>query len=400
MYIIYGCGGNAKYVLSCIDNTEIDGYVDCTRFRFQDRDTMSITEAIKLYPEDIFIITPDLPVALDIFKDVKEKKVKYCLFWTLIWNADSPRKYIEDFQRLTDEEKLFFCERERIRLYEKQLECYRKQIQFVMKHVNPAEFRPAVGRLREHQLETVRYAAEFIESIETLQIQPILTYGNLLGVVRHGGFIPWDDDIDFDLIRPQYELLRKYCHDHIRCLALEEVPLYRNIINSDCLNMYLKDEGDCFFVEDIGLLQIRSLRNGRVVHIDFFSLDSYKDELEWDIHKEMVSEYLNDVGNAKNWKEFAELERRLVKRDEKYWAEGKRFYPGLDNFVTYSTFDRNIDSWIDRDTIFPLKKVMFEGESFYAPNNIDKYLKFCYGDSYMMLREDFAIHMHYDFDNE
>ena len=59
--------------------------------------------------------------------------------------------------------------------------------------------------LPEHQKALLQLLEEFDRVCRQLDIPYILFAGSLLGAVRHQGFIPWDDDIDVMMLRPDYE---------------------------------------------------------------------------------------------------------------------------------------------------------------------------------------------------
>lgn len=86
--------------------------------------------------------------------------------------------------------------------------------------------RPELLSLQEMQQVYLELLQEFDELCQAHQLRYDLAGGSLLGAVRHQGFIPWDNDIDVCMPRPDYQ----------RLLELKEqgklkLPTHRDVIS-------------------------------------------------------------------------------------------------------------------------------------------------------------------------
>ncbi|MBD5540910.1 MAG: LicD family protein [Lachnospiraceae bacterium] len=70
---------------------------------------------------------------------------------------------------------------------------------------------------------------EVLEDIEKVcrkhNIHYQADYGTLIGAIRHGGFIPWDDDMDISMLRKDYDIFNQ--------VALDELPEGYGVLNFD-----------------------------------------------------------------------------------------------------------------------------------------------------------------------
>lgn len=65
--------------------------------------------------------------------------------------------------------------------------------------------------LRSLQMIQLEMLVEVDRICKKCGIRYNIIAGTLLGAIRHGGYIPWDDDADVALLRPDYEKFRKAC---------------------------------------------------------------------------------------------------------------------------------------------------------------------------------------------
>ncbi|MCI8554919.1 MAG: LicD family protein [Clostridiales bacterium] len=120
-----------------------------------------------------------------------------------------------------------------------------------------------LARLQEIEMDILR---EFDALCRRRGLRYFLLGGSALGAVRHGGMIPWDDDIDVGMPRPDYE---RFCRE-----APGELPAPLFVQNwhsePDCLHCFTKiRDGRSLFRESISA----ALPIHHGVFIDVFPLD-------------------------------------------------------------------------------------------------------------------------------
>lgn len=59
--------------------------------------------------------------------------------------------------------------------------------------------------IRDIQLAEIKLIQLFVEICEKEHLTYYILHGTLLGAIRHKGYIPWDDDADFGMPRPDFE---------------------------------------------------------------------------------------------------------------------------------------------------------------------------------------------------
>lgn len=268
---------------------------------------------------------------------------------------------------------------------------------YLKKYINVTDLKAPTGYLRQRQLKIISFVKEIMPVFEKLSIKPILFAGNLLGYIRHGGFIPWDDDLDFELIREDYDRLISYWKDNFITAVSQEdgIDSMRKWGQQRFEDeMTRKNPGKIIlfvFPEHIAISKGQNSIDR--VAIDFFCIDSYRSGYAFESHYKRIQEFKQAMSLIPMDKDKFALIRKMLENDKMEWDQnGPHLYFGYDN--AQSSIYLNCLSWIDRDWIFPLRRVFYEGVETYIPNNPDRCLSYIFGKSYMNLPNDYGMPTH------
>lgn len=252
-------------------------------------------------------------------------------------------------------------------------------------------------RLQAVQKEILK---DVVTICEENHINVFAVFGSALGVVRHQGYIPWDDDIDVAMLRKDFVRFKKIAQDKLRdkyeFLTPETNPYYATTV------VHFQKKGTKFVSWDA-----KGCNYTQGICIDIFVYDHLADNIISQKIQYFVTWFLGRLlylsGQAKPYIPYTgalkivvtgicsfvgsilrlfkitpiRIYRKFQRMSKRYNKKNTRYYVAFEP----------PKPWVNamsKEDIFPLKRMQFEDFYINVPNNVDKHLRKVFGD-YMKL---------------
>lgn len=253
-----------------------------------------------------------------------------------------------------------------------------------------------IDEIRPLQKTELLILIETDKICKELGIKYYLIGGTLLGAVRHGGFIPWDVDIDIAMVREDYEKFRKYCiESNSDKFFYEDYTTEKH--HSEC-HAILKLKGTEVKYSTRETDRYTVQHNG--IYMDIFPLDYAPNEVKKQKRQQRKIKFISSLIQAKICRDYgAGKMKYLVKKILSIflrpvsfsflqkWVDGvmQKYNDGPREYlVSMASHYSYKKQFMSADIYGEPKKIIFEGLEFYAPAKTEDYLIQLFGD-YMKL---------------
>ena len=240
-----------------------------------------------------------------------------------------------------------------------------------------SQYNPEGSTLMKMQLRILDIMVEIDRICRKHDIGYWIDFGTLLGAVRHGGFIPWDDDLDIAMTSDDFRRFMEIAPTELPSTLFLQTrstdPSYNMLVSK------VRDRNSFFITQHEDFT--KDYQKG--LYVDIFEVKSYpnapkklqKSILRW--YKKIYFFYSvkQDV-NVKN--HLAALVFPIIKLSlDLLW--------GLLNLLPKSKlgYEKHFSPYgnsYTKDMVFPLKDIEFEGKTFLGPSDPDRYLTSIYKD--------------------
>lgn len=262
--------------------------------------------------------------------------------------------------------------------------------------------------MHEIQAVSLEILKQVADLCEELNLRYFLAWGTLIGAIRHKGFIPWDDDVDIMMPRPDYDKLLEY----LSSSKLPNLTLFNRQTCSEYPYMISRISDDRYILE---MENEKSVGMG--IFIDIYPMDGMGSTLEEALKFGAYTDRQASLCYQATRDHFAmetttSLIRKIIKRPVFWYAKvvGKdKFQDNIERYMSQHTIEYDKAEWVGdlvwlsggareilkREWLDGFEMAPFEQYHFRIPKMYDPVLKQTYGDYMKLPPETERVGHHY-----